>query len=486
MPPRLPLAGVIAAPGCWTELGRSFRSAALGFLRGARRAATIASSQSIALPTGQNSLPSAAFAAPGSCEAEPKAGSRSSLRVHLPPRLRDVLVLCRHSRIAVAPMMDWTDVHYRQLARLISKQTWLYTEMVVDNTLTHIEEQKRLDKFLAFPAMQRPIVLQLGGSNPATLAKATKIADAYDYNEINLNCGCPSDKVAGKGCFGARLMLQPEVVAEAVSSIASSCRAPVTVKCRIGVDDHDSYEDLCQFVHTVSCQSPVHHFIIHARKAHLKGLSPAENRTIPPLKHEYVFALLRDFSHLKFSLNGGITSLQQASSLLLLIVAQTVLEKGVHGVMIGRAAYHSSFHVLGDADRAIYGVPNRASSRRQILEDYCAYADCALHTLGPNNPSLHTLIKPLLGLFHGERGARQWRRAVDSALRYAKTISELLKETLRVLPDDVLDAPPGIVLSESVPLEQAELPPPPTKVQARHLDWILQEDLSSRHSTIVA
>eukprot|EP00850_Spirogloea_muscicola_P010402 SM000061S19229 [mRNA] locus=s61:277211:281484:- [translate_table: standard] len=468
MPPRLPLAGVLTVPGRWAELGRSSGAAAPGFLRGVRRAVTAASSPSIAPPTGQNSLPvilSAAFAAPGSCEAEPNAGSRSSLRVHLPPRL------------SVAPMMDWTDIHYRQLARLISKQTWLYTEMVVDNTLTHIEEQKRLDKFLAFPAMQRPIVLQLGGSNPATLAKATKIADAYDYSEINLNCGCPSDKVAGKGCFGARLMLQPEVVAEAVSSIASSCRAPVTVKCRIGVDDHDSYEDLCQFVHTVSTQSPVHHFIIHARKAHLKGLSPAENRTIPPLKHEYVFALLRDFSHLQFSLNGGITSLQQA---------QTVLEKGVHGVMIGRAAYNSSFHVLGDADRAIYGMPNRASSRRQVLEEYAAYADCALHTLGPNNPSLHTLIKPLLGLFYGERGARQWRRAVDSALRYAKTISELLKETLRVLPDDVLDAPPGIVLRESVPLEQAELPPPPTKVQARHLDWILQEDVSSRHSTIVA
>ncbi|WVZ98468.1 hypothetical protein U9M48_043908 [Paspalum notatum var. saurae] len=221
---------------------------------------------------------------------------------------------------SVAPMMDWTDNHYRTLARLISMHTWLYTEMVVAETIVH--QKDKLDRFLAFPEEQHPIVLQIGGSNLENLAKATELANAYSYDEINLNCGCPSSKVAGHGCFGARLMLDPEVCImnskhqwDAMSAIAANCDVPVSVKCRIGVDDRDSYEELCEFVDKVVSKSPARHFIIHARKALLSGLSPAENRKVPPLKYEYYFALLRDFPEIKFTLNGGITNIGQVSVL---------------------------------------------------------------------------------------------------------------------------------------------------------------------------
>eukprot|EP00897_Mesotaenium_endlicherianum_P010611 jgi/Mesen1/9579/ME000653S08917 len=309
-------------------------------------------------------------------------------------------------RLSVAPMMDYTDNHYRYLARLLSHHTWLYTEMVVDNTLVH--QQPHLDRFLDFPVCQQPLVLQLGGSNVAMLAEATRLADAYGYNEINLNCGCPSDKVAGHGSFGASLMLEPEAVGEAMAAIAASCSVPVTVKCRIGVDNADSYEELCEFVGKVSEMAPVRHFVVHARKAILKGLSPAENRTVPPLKYEYVYALMRDFPHLHFTLNGGITSLADAAE---------ALRRGVHGVMIGRAAYSMPWSILGGADEAIYGATPPGVSRRQVLEKYAMYADATLGRYKPNQPNLRTLVKPLLGLFHAEAGGGTWRRAIDSQLR---------------------------------------------------------------------
>jgi len=203
-----------------------------------------------------------------------------------------------------------------------------------------VHQKDNLDRFLAFPEDQHPIVLQIGGSNLENLAKATELANAYSYDEINLNCGCPSGKVAGHGCFGARLMFDPEFVGDAMSVIAANCNVPVSIKCRIGVDDCDSYEELCEFVdkkkgvpsavgfphcagsreglflspkpYPVS-KSPTRHFIIHARKALLNGLSPAENRKVPPLKYEYYFALLRDFPQVKFTLNGGITTIDQVS-----------------------------------------------------------------------------------------------------------------------------------------------------------------------------
>ncbi|KAF5184181.1 tRNA-dihydrouridine(20/20a) synthase [Thalictrum thalictroides] len=230
---------------------------------------------------------------------------------------------------SVAPMMEFTDNHYRTLARIISKHSWLYTEMVVAETIVH--QQHNLDRFLAFPSEQHPIVLQLGGSNLDNLSKAAELANNYGYDEINLNCGCPSGKVAGHGCFGVRLMLDPKFVGEAMSAIAAKCDVPVSVKCRIGLDDHDSYNELCEFIYTVASLSPTKHFIIHARKALLNGITPAENRKIPPLKYEYYFGLLRDFPELQFTLNGGITSIGQVNA---------ARKQGAHGVMLGRAAYH--------------------------------------------------------------------------------------------------------------------------------------------------
>ncbi|TKW03239.1 hypothetical protein SEVIR_7G012400v4 [Setaria viridis] len=331
---------------------------------------------------------------------------------------------------SVAPMMDWTDNHYRTLARLISRHAWLYTEMVVAETIVH--QKDNLDRFLAFPEEQHPIVLQIGGSNLKNLAKATELANAYSYDEINLNCGCPSGKVAGHGCFGARLMFDPEFVGDAMSAIAANCDVPVSVKCRIGVDDCDSYEELCDFVDKVVSNSPTRHFIIHARKALLSGISPAENRKVPPLKYEYYFALLRDFPEVKFTLNGGITTIDQVSA---------SIRQGAQGVMVGRSAYNNPWNMLGHVDSEIYGKPTRCISRRQILESYQFYGDSIIGRYGPSRPNVRQLVKPLLHLFHSEPGNNLWKRKSDSALRYCKTVKSFLEETLDAIPDTVLDKP---------------------------------------------
>lgn len=271
--------------------------------------------------------------------------------------------------------MDWTDLHYRQLARMLSKRTWLWTEMVVDKTILHTPHT---DRHLWFPPEQHPIVLQLGGSDPDTLAAATRTAARYNYDEINLNCGCPSDRVAGAGCFGAALMLDPELVAACMAAMKDALGpdTPTSVKCRLGVDDADTYAQLAHFVQVVSEKGQVRHFIIHARKCLLKGLNPAQNRTIPPLRHEWVWALKRDFPHLQFTLNGGVlTALSAADAIQL---AAHGIEQGaaIHGVMIGRAAYNDPWGVLADADVHLFGeATNPATSRRQVIQDYCKYAD---------------------------------------------------------------------------------------------------------------
>ncbi|XP_042391019.1 tRNA-dihydrouridine(20/20a) synthase-like isoform X4 [Zingiber officinale] len=304
---------------------------------------------------------------------------------------------------SVAPMMDWTDNHYRTLARLISIHAWLYTEMVVAETIVH--QKDNLDRFLAFSPIQHPIVLQIGGSNLKNLAKATELANAYSYDEINLNCGCPSGKVAGHGCFGARLMYDPKFVGDAMSAIASNCDVPVSVKCRIGVDDRDSYNELCDFIHTVVSRSPTAHFIIHARKALLSGLSPAENRNVPPL---------------------------------------------------------NPWNTLGQVDSEIYGASRIHFSRRQVLEKYQIYGDSELGKYGPNKPNIRQIVKPLLHLFHSEPGNGLWKRKADTAMRHCTTIESFLEETLEAIPDSVLDStlpiiPPG---EEGVFFDKTLLPPP--------------------------
>ncbi|KAL5175110.1 tRNA-dihydrouridine(20/20a) synthase [Glycine soja] len=334
-------------------------------------------------------------------------------RYHLPPWF------------SVAPMMDWTDHHYRTLARLISKHAWLYTEMLAAETIVH--QKDNLDRFLAYSPDQHPIVLQIGGSNIENLAKATELANAYCYDEINLNCGCPSPKVAGHGCFGVSLMLNPKFVAEAMSAIAASTNVPVSVKCRIGVDDHDSYNELCK----VSSLSPTKHFIIHSRKALLNGISPAENRSIPPLKYEYFYGLLRDFPDLRFTINGGITSVDEVSA---------AREAGAHGVMVGRAAYNNPWQILGHVDAAIYGTPSCDLTRRQVLERYLVYGDSVLGKYG-HRPTLRDIVKPLLHLFHSEPGNGLWKRKADAAFKNCTTMESFFEETLVAIPDSVLDSP---------------------------------------------
>ncbi|CAL0326186.1 unnamed protein product [Lupinus luteus] len=354
---------------------------------------------------------------------------------------------------SVAPMMDWTDHHYRTLARLISKHAWLYTEMLAAETIVY--QKGNLDRFLAYTPDQHPIVLQIGGSNLENLAKATELADAYCYDEINFNCGCPSPRVAGRGCFGARLMLDPKFVAEAVSVIAANTSAPVSVKCRIGVDDHDSYNELCDFVYKVSSQSPAKHFIIHSRKALLNGISPAENRSIPPLKYDYFYGLVRDFPNLTFTINGGIASIDEINS---------ARKAGAHGVMVGRAAYSKyrsstsienmnqelfimtsatlprPWQMLGHVDTAIYGAPSSGITRRQVIEKYQAYGESVLLQYG-FRPTVRDIVKPLLGFFHSEPGNGLWKRKADAAFQTCKSIKSFFDETLVAIPDSVLDSP---------------------------------------------
>ncbi|KAJ6750871.1 hypothetical protein OIU85_001412 [Salix viminalis] len=268
---------------------------------------------------------------------------------------------------SVAPMMDWTDNHYRTVARIISKHAWLYTEMLAAETIVH----QQGDLIFGIFSEQHPIVLQIGGNNLDSIAKATQLANSYGYDEINLNCGCPSPKVAGHGCFGVRLMLDPKFVGEAMSVIAANTDVPVSVKCRIGLDDHDSYNELCDFIYKVSSLSPTKHFIIHSRKALLNGISPADNRRIPPLKYEYYYALLRDFPDLRFTINGGINCVDEVNA---------ALREGAHGVMVGRAAYNYLWNTLAHVDTAIYGAPSSGLTRRQVLEQYQIYGDAVLGT----------------------------------------------------------------------------------------------------------
>uniref|UniRef100_I1PJT9 DUS-like FMN-binding domain-containing protein n=1 Tax=Oryza glaberrima TaxID=4538 RepID=I1PJT9_ORYGL len=364
---------------------------------------------------GASLLPPQRARGVGPCRARARAASSSATGGggHLPPLF------------SVAPMMDWTDNHYRTLARLISKHAWLYTEMVVAETIVH--QKDNLDRFLAFPAEQHPIVLQIGGSNLDNLAKATELANAYSYDEINLNCGCPSGKVAGHGCFGARLMFDPEgmlcqlLLPIVMSQSALSAELVLMIVTR-------------EFVDKVVSKSPTRHFIIHARKALLSGLSPAENRNVPPLKYEYYFALLRDFPDVQFTLNGGITTIDQVTA---------SIRQGAHRVMVGRAAYNNPWNMLGHVDSEVYGMPTRRSSRRQILESYQVYGDSIMGQYGPSRPNVRQLAKPLLNLFHSEPGNGLWKRKADSTLRHCKTLESFLEETLDAIPNSVLDAPIG-------------------------------------------
>lgn len=286
-------------------------------------------------------------------------------------------------------MMEYTDRYFRYFARLISRHTLLYTEMVTTAALIHGDRAR----FLAYDASEHPLALQLGGSDPHDLAACAQMAEQAGYAEVNLNCGCPSDRVQN-GSFGACLMKTPQRVGDAVAAMVDAVSIPVTVKNRIGVDDMDSYEHLRDFVGTVSergCQS----FAVHARKAWLKGLSPKQNRDIPPLQYELVQRLKRDFPHLEIILNGGVTSLDEAEEHL----------RQVDGVMIGREAYHNPW-ILADADTRLFGARQGPGSREQVLQAFIPFVEEQLRA----GVRLGHITRHILGLYNGQPGARRFRR----------------------------------------------------------------------------
>ena len=312
-------------------------------------------------------------------------------------------------------MLDWTDRHCRFFHRLLSRHTVLYSEMVTTGAILYGDAARHLD----FSAAEQPLALQLGGSDPQALARCTAIAEQWGYAEVNLNVGCPSDRVQ-EGRFGACLMAEPQLVAECVQAMQAAVQIPVTVKCRIGIDERDSYAQVCEFVQTVQsagCRT----LIVHARKAWLNGLSPKENREIPPLRYEVVHQLKRDFPALEIIINGGVLNLAQAHAQL----AQ------VDGVMIGRAAYHEPYEVLAQADERLYHDPHPVMSRHQAACAYLPYVEQQLQ----RGVRLQTLIKPILGLFHARPGGRGWRRYLSENAHPRTAGVEVITAALQRVPE---------------------------------------------------
>ena len=309
-------------------------------------------------------------------------------------------------------MMDYTDRHCRFLMRLLSRHTRLYTEMVTSAAIVRGKDPQR---FLSFDPFERPVALQLGGSDPAQLARAVRQADAWGYDEINLNVGCPSDRVIA-GRFGACLMAEPDLVARCVDAMRQASSVPVTVKTRIGIDDMDIEGPLDAFVSMVAaagCDT----FIIHARKAWLQGLSPKENREIPPLNYERVYRLKRAFPHLKIVLNGGLKSLAAAHA-----VMTDVDGTALDGAMLGRAPYDAPF-MLAEVDQLFFGDAASSRSRAAVTETYIDYALKAI----AEGTRAHQLLRHLSGLFHGCVNARAWRQAVSRACQGEITPQELVR-----------------------------------------------------------
>jgi len=302
-------------------------------------------------------------------------------------------------------MLDWTDRHYRYFARLISHHTLLYTEMVTTGALIHGQR----DRFLRFDPAEHPVALQLGGSNPKDMASCARMGADSGYDEININVGCPSDRVQS-GRFGACLMAEPGLVADCVAAMKAEVEVPITVKSRIGIDDLDSYELLVSFTDNIAsagCDA----LILHARKAWLKGLSPRENRDIPPLRYDVVERLKGDFPALTIVLNGGIKTLQQAK----------VHLQRLDAVMIGREAYQNPW-MLAEADRLIFGDCRPAPSPRAVLDAMLPYVAQRLQEGVP----LNAVTRHMLGLFHGRPGAKAWRRHLSEQAHRAGADIELL------------------------------------------------------------
>lgn len=292
-------------------------------------------------------------------------------------------------RVCVAPMMEWTDRHCRFFLRQISRRCLLYTEMVTTGAVIHGDR----DRLIGFDPAEHPVALQLGGSDPAALAECARIAESWGYDEVNLNVGCPSDRVQS-GRFGACLMAEPDLVARCVGAMRDAVSIPVTVKSRIGIDDQEEWPALKGFVDTVA-ETGATRFIVHARKAYLSGLSPKENRDIPPLRHDLVHRLKAERPDLTVLINGGITTLDAAEEHV----------AGLDGVMIGRAGYQNPF-ILADVDRRFFGEPDEVATREQIVERMLPYIEREMARGVP----LKAMTRHMLGLFQAVPGAKIWRR----------------------------------------------------------------------------
>ena len=314
-------------------------------------------------------------------------------------------------KASIAPMMQYTDMHDRYLLRLISKKVFLYTEMVTTGAILYGKCFHQLE----FNKEEHPVAIQLGGSDIDDLVKSAKIAEDYGYDEINLNVGCPSDRVQ-KGRFGACLMLEPDHVAECLNAMQTNVKVPVTIKCRLGVDHHEDYEFLYSFVNIVQ-NAGIEHFIIHARNGILKGLSPRQNRHIPPLKYDYVYQLKKDFPNLNITINGGIKTIDECKDHL----------KYVDGVMIGRAAYENPF-LIKDIDTELYGIESNVNSKKSILNQYLDYVEDKLQ----EGHDLSRMMKHLFGLSRGDKYAKTFRIKIlevikkESLGQHRKELEDLL------------------------------------------------------------
>jgi tRNA-dihydrouridine synthase A len=319
---------------------------------------------------------------------------------------------------SVAPMLDCTDTHYRYLARLITRHTLLYTEMVTTRALLYGDPHRLLD----FNAAEHPLALQLGGSDPDELAACAKIGEQWGYDEINLNCGCPSDRVQS-GRFGVCLMTSPQLVADGLKAMSDAVSIPVTIKCRIGIadlleDDETCYDSFADFVATVTRDSGCHTVIVHARKAWLKGLSPKENREIPPLLYDYVYRLKQEMPQLEIILNGGVDTLEEVTEHL----------KYVDGVMMGREAYQNPY-LMSNVDKLFFNDGREARSRHDICREFIEYSRLRVQ----GGAHLRHLARHLLGLYHEVPGAKKFRRHVSENVHHDDASIVILEDALKLI-----------------------------------------------------
>jgi len=317
-------------------------------------------------------------------------------------------------RLSVAPMLDWTNRDFRYFLRLISKHCLLYTEMVTTGALIHGQRER----FLGHDVSEYPLALQLGGSDPEALAACAKLGEDAGYSEINLNVGCPSDRVQS-GSFGACLMAEPKLVAEGIVAMKSEANIPITVKTRLGIDELDSYDFLTDFIAQVA-DAGCDIFILHARKAWLQGLSPKENRDVPPLNYDRVYQIKEDFPQLHIDINGGIQTLEQVQQHL----------SHVDGVMMGRAIYHDPY-LLAEADSLLFDDGHKILSRHDIIREMLPYIEQRMTEGRP----VKSITRHLLGVFQGQKGAKAWRRYLSEHAHLKGAGLEVVEQALELIPD---------------------------------------------------